>query len=112
MSVTLRTTPDDRNEKDQGDWKSVLTEMDRMDHLKSMTPIPIAAGRPAQCEAARARPFHSCPHGQPCVVTYLGPRADQLGSLRSQTAKQIGEILFHQQDLIAHVSKHRRSFIQ
>jgi len=45
MSVTLRTTPDDRNEKDQGDWKSLLTEMDQ---LKSMTPVPIAAGSPAQ----------------------------------------------------------------
>jgi hypothetical protein len=74
MSVTLRTTPDDRNDKDQGDWKSLLTEMDQ---LKSMTPVPIAAGSPAQCEAARALPFHSCPRGQPCVVTYLGPWADQ-----------------------------------
>ena len=46
--------------KDQNDWKKVLTELDQ---LKSMTPVPIAAGSPAQCEAARARPFHSCPHG-------------------------------------------------
>jgi hypothetical protein len=31
--------------KDQDDWKSVLSELDQ---LKSMTPIPIAAGNPAQ----------------------------------------------------------------
>ena len=34
-----------------------------------------------------------------------------MGSLRSQPSKQIGEIAFHQRDLIPHVSKHRRSFI-
>ncbi len=34
-----------------------------------------------------------------------------MGSLRSQPAQQIGEIVFHQQDLIRHISKHRRSFI-
>ena len=40
------------------------------------------------------------------------PEADQMGSLRSQPAKQIGEIVFHQQDLIPHISKHAaRSFI-
>jgi len=34
-----------------------------------------------------------------------------MGALRSQPAKQIGEIAVHQQDLIRDVSKHRGSFI-
>ena len=34
-----------------------------------------------------------------------------MGSLGSQTAKQIGEIAFHQQDLIGNISQHRCSLI-
>ena len=39
LSVPIAT------KKDQNDWKSVLSELDQ---LKSMTPVPIAAGSPAQ----------------------------------------------------------------
>ncbi len=34
-----------------------------------------------------------------------------MGWLRSQPPKPIGEIVFHQQDLIRHISKHRRSLV-
>jgi hypothetical protein len=39
LSVSIET------KKDQDDWKKVLSELDQ---LKSMTPVPIAAGSPAQ----------------------------------------------------------------
>ena len=39
LSVQIET------KKNQGDWKSVLSELEQ---LRSMTPIPIVAGTPAQ----------------------------------------------------------------